>query len=59
MSLMKDPAFTIGTAVFAIQTRGTIVDVRATPSGKWIFGVEDADGVVHYFTQKALKHVQN
>ncbi|WP_425955752.1 hypothetical protein [Xylanimonas sp. McL0601] len=28
---------------------------RATVSGKLVFGVEDADGEVTYFTEKALR----
>ncbi|MGH3704458.1 MAG: hypothetical protein ACRDT9_07505 [Agromyces sp.] len=32
-----------------------IVDVRATPSGKFVFGVENVDGEVHYFTEKAIR----
>lgn len=35
--------------------RGGMVDVRATPSGKFVFGVEDAGGEKHYFTEKALR----
>jgi hypothetical protein len=30
-----------------------VIDVRATPSGKWVFGVEDANGTVD--TARALR----
>lgn len=35
--------------------RGVVVDVRATPSGTWVIGVEDVTGEVGYFTEKALR----
>jgi hypothetical protein len=38
--------------------RGNIIDVRATPSGKWIYGVEDATGEVSYYTSRALGRTQ-
>lgn len=34
---------------------GTIIDVRATASGAFVFGVEDADGVVTHVTEKAIR----
>jgi DNA polymerase II small subunit/DNA polymerase delta subunit B len=43
-----------GDDVITPQARGIVVDVRATPSGKWVYGVEDASGAVNYFTEKAL-----
>ncbi|MET4639418.1 hypothetical protein [Mycetocola sp. 2940] len=52
---MTSMAFKPGDDVFTTNVRGTIVDVRATPSGKWVFGVEDANGAVSYFTSKALR----
>lgn len=45
-----------GDAVITTRSRGIIIDVCATPSGQFIFGVEDADGEVTYFTPKALQH---
>jgi hypothetical protein len=39
--------------------RGTVVDVRPTPSGQWVFGVEDDSGLVNYFTPKALEHARD
>ena len=39
--------------------RGAVVDVRATASGKFVVGVEDADGEVSYFTEKALRLTQD
>lgn len=55
---MTDTAFKLGDEVVTTRSRGTIVDVRPTPSGKWIFGVEDADGEVGYFTSRALRRPQ-
>jgi len=47
--------FTPGADVFTPRGRGAIVDVRATASGKFVFGVEDIDGEVSYFTEKAIR----
>jgi len=55
---MTDTAFKPGDDVFTPRARGTIIDVRATPSGKWVFGVEDVNGEVGYFTNKALRLAQ-
>lgn len=52
---MSTNLFTPGAAVVTARGRGNIVDVRATPSGKFVFGVEDAAGEVTYFTEKALQ----
>jgi DNA polymerase II small subunit/DNA polymerase delta subunit B len=52
---MSDTLFTPGVEVLTARGRGTVVDVRATPSGKFIFGVEDENGEVNYFTEKALR----
>ncbi|MFF2274540.1 hypothetical protein [Agromyces sp. NPDC058126] len=52
---MSETIFTAGADVFTPRGRGEIVDVRATHSGKFVFGVEDADGEVSYFTEKALR----
>lgn len=56
---MSDTIFTPGADVFTARGRGTVVDVRATPSGKLVVGVEDADGEVNYFTEKALRLAQS
>lgn len=56
---MTDTAFKLGDEVFTPRARGTIIDVRATPSGKWVFGVEDGDGEVGYFTGRALRLAQD
>jgi hypothetical protein len=53
---MTGTAFKPGDDVVTPRARGIIIDVRATPSGKWVFGVEDADGEVAYFTSTALRH---
>jgi len=52
---MSDTIFTPGAEVLTTRGRGTVVDVRATPSGKFVIGVEDAGGEVGYFTEKALR----
>jgi hypothetical protein len=52
---MTDNAFKPGDDVFTQGARGTVIDVRATPSGKWVFGVEDANGTVDYYTARALR----
>ena len=52
---MTETFFKPGDDVFTPHTRGAVIDVRATPSGKWVFGVEDDEGVVGYFTSRALR----
>jgi DNA polymerase II small subunit/DNA polymerase delta subunit B len=52
---MSGSLFTPGTEVTTTRGRGEVVDVRAAPSGKFLVGVEDADGEVTYFTEKALR----
>ena len=52
---MSETSFRPGDDVFTPRARGTVVDVRATPSGKWVFGVEDTNGEVTYYTEKALR----
>ncbi|NOJ58798.1 hypothetical protein [Arthrobacter sp. 260] len=52
---MKRTVLTPGAAVVTPRGRGSVIDVRATPSGKFVIGVEDADGEVTYFTEKALQ----
>ena len=47
--------FTPGADVFTTRGHGVIVDVQATPSGKFVFEVEYIDGEVDYFTEKALR----
>lgn len=55
---MSDSILTPGTDVLTPRGRGEVVDVRATPSGKLVIGVEDVDGEVSYFTEKALRLAQ-
>ncbi|MFB7892785.1 hypothetical protein ACFC1I_11350 [Microbacterium sp. NPDC056044] len=55
---MSDTVFKPGDDVFTTTARGIVIDVRATPSGKWVFGVEDANGEVSYFTSTALRPAQ-
>ncbi|WP_194239312.1 hypothetical protein [Microbacterium sp. CBA3102] len=52
---MSESIFSAGTDVIVGRERGTVIDVRATPAGKWVFGVETAEGEVRYFTEKALR----
>ena len=56
---MTDTFFKPGDVVSTPHAHGTVIDVQATPSGKWVFGVEDDDGAVSYFTSKALRYAQN
>jgi hypothetical protein len=56
---MTQTAFKPGDDVFTTNARGIIIDMRATPSGKWVFGVEDANGEVRYFTTAALRLAQD
>ncbi|MDQ0646679.1 DNA polymerase II small subunit/DNA polymerase delta subunit B [Microbacterium natoriense] len=57
LAMVKKETFRPGDEVQTTRTRGVIIDIAATPSGQFIFGVEDADGEVTYFTPKALRHV--
>ncbi|QKJ18080.1 hypothetical protein [Microbacterium hominis] len=52
---MSESIFTPGAEVLTARGPGTVVDVRATPSGRFVFGVEDAEGMVTYFTDRALR----
>ncbi|MFD4960402.1 hypothetical protein [Microbacterium sp. NPDC058389] len=56
---MSSAGFKPGDDVFTPLARGTVIDVRATPAGKWVFGIEDTNGAVSYFTERALKHAQS
>ncbi len=56
---MSSAGFKPGDDVFTPHARGTVIDVRATAAGKWVFGIEDTNGAVSYFTERALEHVQN
>lgn len=58
LGCMSESIFTPGTEVVTPRGRGEVVDVRATPSGKFVIGVEEADGEVSYFTEKALRLVE-
>ncbi|HWL76129.1 hypothetical protein [Microbacterium sp.] len=55
---MSETSFSPGDDVFTPSGRGTVIDVRATPSGKWVFGVEDSDGAVGYFTGRGIRHAE-
>jgi hypothetical protein len=53
---MTKKTFGVGDDVITPSTRGTVIDISPTPSGQFVFGVEDAAGEVRYFTSKALTH---
>ena len=53
---MTKVTFKPGDEVITPRSSGTIIDICATPSGQFIFGVEDATGEVTYFTPKAPQH---
>jgi hypothetical protein len=52
---MSETILTPGAAVLTPRGRGTVVDIRATPSGRFVVGVEDVDGEVRYFTEQVLR----
>jgi hypothetical protein len=52
---MGETIFKPGADVVTPRGRGAVVDVRATPSGTFVVGVEDAEGEVRYFTEKAVR----
>lgn len=56
---MSHTMFSPGAAVDSPRGRDAVLDVRATPSGKFVIGVEDAAGEVTYFTEKALRLAQD
>ena len=56
---MSDSIFTPGAEVATANGLGAVVDVRATPAGKLVIGVEDVDGAVNYFTEKAVRLTQD
>lgn len=56
---MATVTFKPGDEVLTPDGRGTVIDVDATPSGKWVFGVEDGEGRVSYFTPVALRHAES
>ena len=54
---MTREKFRVGDEVVTTRSRGVIIDICATPSGQFIFGVEDANGEVTYFTPKGISHI--
>ncbi|WP_377644666.1 hypothetical protein [Oryzobacter terrae] len=52
---MSQTVLTPGADVTTPHGRGLVVDVRATPAGTFLVGVEDADGEVRYFTEKVVR----
>lgn len=58
MPTMTGSTFTLGDVVDTPAGQGTIIDLRATPSGRWVFGVESTGGTVNHFTEQALSHAR-
>ncbi len=56
---MSETIFTPGADVLTTRGRGTVIDVRATASGKFVIGVEDANGEVTHFTERAIRLAQD
>lgn len=56
---MSGMSFAPGDHVNTPRLPGTVVDVRPTPSGKFIFGIEDETGEVTYFTERVLRRVES
>lgn len=56
---MSESIFTPGTDVITPRGTGEVIDVRATPAGKFVVGVEDESGEVAYFTEKAVRRATN
>lgn len=56
---MTAARFKPGDHVLTPHSRGVVIDVRPTPSGKWVFGVEDDDGEVKYFTPAGIRHAES
>lgn len=52
---MSETVRTPGAEVTTPRGPGVVVDVRATPSGQFVIGVEDDTGEVCYFTEKVLR----
>jgi DNA polymerase II small subunit/DNA polymerase delta subunit B len=52
---MSESVRTPGAEVTTPRGRGVVVDVRATPSGQFVIGVEDDTGEVGYFTERVLR----
>lgn len=52
---MSDRTYKPGDDVNTMYGTGTIIDMRATPSGTWVFGVEDVHGAVNYVTPRAIQ----
>lgn len=52
---MRETILTPGADVLTPRGRGTVIDLRATPSGRFVIGVEDVTGEVSYFTEQALR----
>ncbi|MBP1078188.1 DNA polymerase II small subunit/DNA polymerase delta subunit B [Microbacterium terrae] len=52
---MSESVFSAGAEVVTPRGRGSVVDARATHSGTFVIGVEDATGEVTYFVEKAVR----
>lgn len=56
---MSRTVTTPGAEVTTVRGPGTVIDVRATPSGRLVIGVEHESGEVTYFTEEALLLAQS
>lgn len=56
---MSSSTFTPGADVITPRGRGAVLDVRATPAGKFVIGVEDETGEVSYFTEGVVRLAQD
>ncbi|GAA2987308.1 hypothetical protein GCM10010460_24480 [Microbacterium terrae] len=55
LGTMSESVFSAGAEVVTPRGRGSVVDARATHSGTFVIGVEDATGEVTYFVEKAVR----
>ena len=56
---MRQTVLRPGADVVTPRGRGVVIDIRATASGRFVVGVEDAGGEVTYFTEQVLRLAQS
>ena len=56
---MTATRFKPGDHAFTPRSQGVVIDVRPTPSGTWVFGVEDDDGEVKNFAPAGIRHAES
>ncbi|WP_181156600.1 hypothetical protein [Microbacterium sp. MYb66] len=53
---MTTPEYSIGDDVFPTGgVRGTVLEIRPLEGGEIVYGIEDTNGGVNYYTQRALR----